>query len=274
MADAGVRPAMRGGVTVAITYEKKGRIAYVTINRPDALNAIDPETNDELAAAFADFRDDPEVWVAILTGSGERAFCSGADLKTLIPHYVRLSEEGRLGSVSLGGITRNFDCWKPLIAAVNGYALAGGLELVLACDLRIASENARFGQPEVRWGLIPGAGGTQRLTRALPLAKALELMLTPTQLTADEALKFGLINRVVTGAELMNAATDLANTLIGMGPLAIRRTKQAAMQGLDMTLAQGLDLEMDLFRATLASEDAVEGPKAFAERRKPEYHAR
>gem|GEM_PF-1234685 len=178
---------------MAITYEKKGRIAYVTINRPDALNAIDPETNDELAAAFADFRDDPEVWVAILTGSGERAFCSGADLKTLIPHYVRLSEQGRLGIVSLGGITRNFDCWKPLIAAVNGYALAGGLELVLACDLRIASENARFGQPEVRWGLIPGAGGTQRLPRALPLAKALELMLTPTQLTADEALKFGLI---------------------------------------------------------------------------------
>ena len=259
---------------MAIVYEKKGRIAYVTIDRPDALNAIDPETNDELTAAWNDFKDDPDVWVGIFTGAGEKAFCAGADLKALIPHLTSLARQGRLSSFSLGGITRNFDCWKPIIAAVNGHALAGGLELVLACDLRIAAEHARFGQPEVRWALIPGAGGTQRLPRAIPMARALELILTANQIQAQEALQLGLVNRVVPGPEVLEAATRLANTLVEMGPLAIRRAKQAAMQGMDMSLDDGLDLEMELFRQTLLTEDAVEGPRAFAERRQPNYQAR
>lgn len=256
---------------MAILYEKKGRIAYVTINRPDALNAIDPETNDELRTAFHDFRDDPDLHVAIFTGAGERAFCSGADLKTLIPHMSTLAKEGRLSSFSLGGITRDFDCWKPIIGAINGYALAGGLELALACDLRVAAESARFGQPEVRWALIPGAGGTQRLPRALPMARAMELILMATQLSAQEALQLGLVNRVVPREQVLTAAEEMANALLEMGPLALRLAKQAAYQGLDMTLDQGLDLEMQLFRQSLLSDDAQEGPRAFAEKRTPEY---
>ncbi|HLZ69351.1 MAG TPA: enoyl-CoA hydratase-related protein [Dehalococcoidia bacterium] len=259
---------------MAILYEKKGRIAYVTINRPDALNAIDPETNDELSHAFHDFRDDPELWVAILTGAGDRAFCSGADLKALIPHLSNLARADKLTTFSLGGITRDFACWKPIIGAINGYALAGGLELALACDLRVAAETARFGQPEVRWGLIPGAGGTQRLPRALPLARALELILMGTQLTAQEALQLGLINRVAPRDQVLAAAEEMANTLLEMGPLAIRLAKQAAYQGLDRPLDQGLDLEMRLFRQALLSDDAQEGPKAFAEKRKPAYTGR
>src|SRR5581483_5640311 len=230
-----------GAWRVAILYEKKGRIAYVTINRPDALNAIDPETNDELTHAFHDFRDDPELLVAILTGAGDRAFCSGADLKALIPHLSQLAKEGNLGSFSLGGITRDFDCWKPIVGAINGYALAGGLELALACDLRVAAETARFGQPEVRWGLIPGAGGTQ------PLARAMELILTATNLSAQEALQLGLVNRVVPREQVLAAAEELANALLEMGPLALRLAKQAAYQGLDMTIDQALELEMQLF---------------------------
>jgi len=259
---------------MAITYEKRGHIAYITINRPAALNAIDPETNAELTAAWSDFRDDPELWVGILTGAGEKAFCAGADLKALIPHLTDLAKQGQLNSFSLGGITRNFDCWKPIIAAVNGYALAGGLELMLACDLRIAAQHARFGQPEVRWALIPGAGGTQRLPRMLPVARAMELILTAGQMDAQEALSLGLINRVVPGPEVLQAAEEMANTLLEMGPLAIRFAKEASMRGLDMPLADGLELESEFMRKTLLSEDAVEGPRAFAEKRKPNFKAR
>jgi len=259
---------------MAILYEKARRIAHVTINRPEALNSIDPETNAELTAAWADFRDDPEVWVGILTGAGDRAFCAGADLKTLIPHLTELARAGTLDTFSVGGITRGFDCDKPIIAAINGYALAGGLELALACDLRVAAEHARFGQPEVRWALIPGAGGTQRLPRMLPLARAMELILTAGQMDATEALQHGLVNKVVPGSQVMQAAEEMANALLEMGPLAIRLAKRAAYSGLDMPLEDGLNLEMELFRKALLSEDAVEGPKAFAEKRKPNYLAR
>jgi len=259
---------------MAVLYEKRGRVAYVTINRPEALNAIDPQTNEELTAAFADFRDDPDLWVAILTGAGDRAFCAGADLKALIPYLTALAREEKLTEFSLGGITRGFRCWKPIIAAINGYALAGGLELALACDLRVAAEHARFGQPEVRWALIPGAGGTQRLPRAMPLARALELILTAGQIDAHEALRLGLVNRVVPGSEVMEEAERLAATLLEMGPLALRLAKQATLQGLDMSLDDGLNLEMTLFRQALLSDDAIEGPRAFAEKRPPRYQGR
>ena len=259
---------------MAILYEKRGRVAYVTINRPDALNSIDPETNDELTAAWAEFRDDPDVVAGILTGAGEKAFCAGADLKTLIPHLTQLAREDKLGTFNLGGITRGFECWKPIIAAVNGYALAGGLELALACDLRVAAEHARFGQPEVRWAIIPGAGGTQRLPRAIPLARALELILTAGQIDAHEALQLGLVNRVVPGADVMDTAEKMAATLLEMGPLALQMAKRATLQGLDRPLADGLELEMKLFREALLSEDAVEGPRAFAEKRPPRYLGR
>jgi enoyl-CoA hydratase/carnithine racemase len=257
-----------------ILYEKTGRIATITINRPDALNAIDPRTNDELIAAWADFRDDPEVWVGILTGAGDRAFCAGADLKELIPSLGEKSRQGTLTEFNFGGITRGFQTWKPMIAAVNGFALAGGTELVLACDIRIVSENARFGQPEVRWAIIPGAGGTQRLPRAIGMSAALEIILTGRQVDAQEALRLGLVHRVVPAADVMAEARKTAEALLVNGPLSLRAAKQAVVEGWDKPLDDGLELELRLFGDLLLTEDAVEGPKAFAEKRQPEYKAR
>jgi enoyl-CoA hydratase/carnithine racemase len=257
-----------------VRYEKDGRIATITIDRPDAHNAIDPETNDGLTRAFAEFRDDPEVWIAILTGAGERAFCAGADLKSLIPALGEQARRGELTSFNFGGITRGYETWKPLIAAVNGIALAGGTELVLACDIRIASEQARFGQPEVRWAIIPGAGGTQRLARAIGMSAAMEIILTGRQVDAQEALRLGLVHRVVPAADVMSEARKTAEALLVNGPLSLRAAKQAVVQGWDMPLDQALDLELKLFGELLLTEDAVEGPKAFAEKRPPEYRAR
>jgi E-phenylitaconyl-CoA hydratase len=257
-----------------ILYEKADRIATITINRPEALNAIDPQTNEELIAAWADFRDDPEVWVGILTGAGDRAFCAGADLKELIPSLTDQARRGGLTAFNFGGITRGFTTWKPLIAAVNGFALAGGTELALACDIRIASETARFGQPEVRWAIIPGAGGTQRLPRAIGLSAALEIILTGRQVDAQEALRLGLVHRVVPAAEVMTEARRTAEALLANGPLALRAAKQAAIEGMDRSLAEGLALELQLFADLLRTEDAAEGPRAFAEKRTPRYRAR
>lgn len=257
-----------------ILYEKTGRIATITINRPDALNAIDPKTNEELTEAWADFRDDPEVWVGILTGAGDRAFCAGADLKELIPSLGEKARQGTLTEFNFGGITRGFQAWKPMIAAVNGFALAGGTELVLACDIRIVSENARFGQPEVRWAIIPGAGGTQRLARAIGMSAALEIILTGRQVDAQEALRLGLVHRVVPASDVMAEARKTAEALLVNGPLSLRAAKQAVVEGWDKPLDEGLDLELRLFGDLLLTEDAVEGPKAFAEKRQPEYKAR
>ncbi len=257
-----------------VRYEKDGRIATVTIDRPDALNAIDPETNEGLVRAWTEFRDDPEVWIGILTGAGDRAFCAGADLKALIPSLSEQARRGELSAFNFGGITRGFQTWKPIIAAINGFALAGGTELVLACDIRIASEKARFGQPEVRWAIIPGAGGTQRLPRAIGMSAAMELILTGRQVEAEEALRLGLIHRVVPAADVMAEARKTAEALLANGPLSLRAAKQAVIQGWEMDLAGGLDLELQLFGEMLLSEDAIEGPKAFAEKRTPVYKAR
>lgn len=256
-----------------ITYEKNGRIAIITINRPDALNAIDPQTSAELTEAWADFRDDPELWVGILTGAGDRAFCAGADLKELIPALGEQARQGTLKEFNFGGITRGFNTWKPLIAAVNGHALAGGTELVLACDIRIAVENARFGQPEVRWAIIPGAGGTQRLPRAIGQSAALELILSGRQIEAQEALRLGLIHRVVPQGTALEEAKKTAEALLVNGPLALRAAKQAVMEGWELPLSQGLDLELQLFGEMLLTDDSIEGPKAFAEKRQPQYRA-
>ncbi len=256
-----------------ITYEKNGRIAIITINRPDALNAIDPQTSAELTEAWADFRDDPELWVGILTGAGDRAFCAGADLKELIPALGEQARQGTLKEFNFGGITRGFNTWKPLIAAVNGHALAGGTELVLSCDIRIAVENARFGQPEVRWAIIPGAGGTQRLPRAIGQSAALELILSGRQIEAQEALRLGLIHRVVPQGTALEEAKKTAEALLVNGPLALRAAKQAVMEGWELPLSQGLDLELQLFGEMLLTEDSIEGPKAFAEKRQPQYRA-
>ena len=257
-----------------VHYARDGHVATITLDRPDALNAIDREMNEQLAAAWRRFDDDSEAWVGILTGAGDRAFCAGADLKDLIPAAGEQARAGTLTEFNFGGNTRGFTTWKPTIAAINGFALAGGLEIALACDIRIAVPRARFGLPEVRWAIMPGGGGTQRLPRLIPAAKALELILTGAQIDAEEALRIGLINRLVEPDQLLSAARGTADALLQNGPLALRAAKRAVLEGLDGTLDDGLALELRLFGGLLLTDDAVEGPKAFAEKRPPSYQAR
>jgi len=257
-----------------ILYEKRGRIAYVTINRPDRLNAINLATSREMYSAFCDFRDDPEVWVAILTGAGERAFSAGADLEAITTGELAMGGPGQGMPVPFGGIVRGFQCWKPIIAAINGLALGGGLEVALACDIRVASENAEFGLPEPRWALIPGGGGTQRLPRVLPLAVAMELLLTGGRLNAQQALQWGLVSRVVPLPELIPTAEKIAQAICDNGPLAVRAIKEAAYRGLEMPLEHGLNLELTYIQGIFHTEDAKEGPKAFLEKRKPQFRGR
>lgn len=257
---------------MAILYEKRGHVAYITINRPEARNAIDLETSREMNEAWQDFRADDNLWIGVLTGAGEKAFSAGADLKSLIPMMTGAARSNESADdAGFGGITRGFECWKPMIAAVNGFCFAGGFEMMLACDLRIASENATFGLTEVRWGIIPGAGGTQRLPRAVPLARAMEIILMGEAITAEDAHQMGLVNKVVPQAELMKEVERWVNILLERGPLALRAAKQAMLQGLNMSLDEGMQLEQRLFRQMLATEDAKEGPLAFAQKRKPEF---
>ncbi|HCF74808.1 MAG: enoyl-CoA hydratase-related protein [Arenicellales bacterium] len=255
---------------MSIRFEREGRLAWVTIDRPEAMNALDMAHNEELNRVWAEFRDDQDLWVAILTGAGNKAFSAGADLKTLIP----AQGEGVMEDWNFGGITRGFKTFKPIIAAVNGVALAGGLEMVLACDLRVAADHARLGLAEVKWAIIPGAGGTQRLPRAIPLARAMEMILTGDPITADEAYQLGLVNRVVSADSLMAEARSLAETLLARGPLALRAAKQAVLEGASLSFDQGLALELDLFSKVMRTEDAAEGPRAFAEKRSPKFQGR
>jgi E-phenylitaconyl-CoA hydratase len=257
-----------------VQYVLDGHVATITLDRPDALNAIDREMNEQLIATWRRFDEDDDAWVGILTGAGERAFCAGADLKDLIPAAGEQARAGTLTDFNFGGNTRDFQTWKPTIAAINGFALAGGLEIALACDLRIAVPRARFGLPEVRWAIMPGGGGTQRLPRLIPAAKALELILTGAQIDAEEALRLGIISRIVEPDQLMDAARETAAALLQNGPLALRAAKRAVLEGLDGPLADGLALELRLFGELLLTDDATEGPKAFAEKRPPEYRAR
>lgn len=253
-----------------ITYETKGHLAYVTINRPDRRNAIDPQTSQELSRAFEAFKADDDAWVAILTGAGDQAFSAGADL---IAMSQALSGGGNALShgAPFGGITRNFECWKPIIAAINGYCLAGGLEIALSCDIRVAADHATFGLPEPKRAIIPGAGGTQRLPRAVPRAFAMELLLTGNRFDAETALRFGLVSRVVPKEQLLATAEEIANSILECGPLAVRTIKEAVTKGLEMSLEDGLRLELQMTGPVFTSEDAREGPRAFAEKRAPQY---
>jgi E-phenylitaconyl-CoA hydratase len=260
---------------MALRYEQEDRVVTITLDRPEAMNAVDPETHQDLISAWTRFRDDPDAWVAILTGAGEKAFSAGADLKKMIPQAFAGRGSGRThNDLGLGGITRGLEIWKPVIAAVNGYALAGGLELMLSCDVRVAAEHAVFGLTEVRWAIMPGAGGTQRLPRMIPLAKAMEMILMGETCSAREAYRIGLVNAVVPAAEVMPTARRWAQTLCERGPLAVRAAKEAIVRGLSLPLADGLRLEAFLSGTLRGTEDAQEGPKAFAEKRKPVFRAR
>lgn len=256
-----------------VKFEKKDKIAILTINRPLAMNALDTETLASLNKAWIDFRDNPELLVAVITGAGSKSFCSGADIKALAKYYASTTAEQRKQKADtepgLGGITRNLEIWKPIIAAINGYCLAGGLEIALACDIRIASETAVFGFTEVNRGIIPTAGGTQRLPKLIPHGKSLEMLLTGDRIDAKEAYRIGLVNKVVSSDQLLPEALNMAERICRNAPLAIQAAKKAVYQGMDLPLSEGLQLEHQLADPVFLSEDAKEGPKAFFEKRAP-----
>ncbi|MBI4296881.1 MAG: enoyl-CoA hydratase/isomerase family protein [Chloroflexi bacterium] len=256
---------------MAIDFRKEGHVAYFTINRPEALNSMNLEGTKQLTEAMIAFRDDSELWAGIITGAGEKAFCSGADIRDVLPFMKEHRQEPWAFPPT---IMRGLELWKPLIAAINGYALGGGLELAMACDIRIASENARLGTPEVALGLIPGWGGTQRLPRAVPWCKAAELLLTGKPIDAQEAYRIGLVNRVVPLADLMKTAREYADAICTNAPLAVQAAKQAMYKGYDLTMEDGLRLESSLVASVMATEDFSEGTAAFLERRKPQYKAK
>ena len=249
-------------------YEKRDRIAIITINRPEALNAFTPDMLRAMDAAFADFNKDPNLWVAIFTAKGEKSFCAGMDLKEAIGLVTSGDEMGYEDHTK-----RPFsDVFKPIIAAVNGFCIAGGLEFMQGTDIRIASENATFGLGEVRWGIIPTGGSHIRLPRQIPWAVAMELLLTGKPITAKRAYDIGLVNEVVPLDQLMPTALKWAETICKNGPLAVRTAKEIAVRALG--LESGFVLEKALGARVMASEDAKEGPAAFAEKRPPKFTGR
>ncbi|MBI2869448.1 MAG: enoyl-CoA hydratase/isomerase family protein [Chloroflexi bacterium] len=250
-----------------IEYQKDGKIAIFTVNRPETRNALNVQDLRDLGARMQEFRDDPEAWVGIITGSGDKAFCSGADIREMLPFMKQNVVEApwKIPATSMGRL----ELWKPLIAAVNGVALGGGLELTVSCDIRIAAENARFGVPEIRLGLIPGWGGTQRLPRMVPWCKAAELLLMGRPIDAAEAYRIGLVNLVVPGDKLMDTAREWAQVICECGPLAVRGAKEAMVRGSEMSLEEGLRVENLIEGFLQRTEDFEEGTKAFVEKRKP-----
>lgn len=262
---------------MVVDFEKRDHVAILTLNRPEAMNALDPEMSSTLVRLWRQVLEDPQVWAVVLTGAGEKAFCAGADIKKLAEYYSTTTplqrRERAFQEPGLGGITRNLYMPKPVIAAVNGYCLGGGLELALACDLRVAAEHATFGQTEVRWGLTPNAGGTQRLPRCIPVGVALEMILTARPIDAQRAFQVGLVNRVVPLADLMPTAMDIASAICANAPLAVRVAKEAVWRGLEGSLDAGLRLEALLGDPLRQTQDFQEGLQSFREKRTPRYRA-
>jgi enoyl-CoA hydratase/carnithine racemase len=256
------------------SYEKEGRVATITLNRPEVMNALHLEAHLELKEIWEDFRDDPDLWVAILTGAGERAFSAGNDLKATAQRTASGTDVQGQQRPPFGRITRDFDCPKPMIAAVNGVAVGGGLEMALACDIVIAADHARLGLPEPRVGLIAGAGGIHRIARQVPFKQAMGLLLTGRLIMADEAYRIGLVNEVVPVEELMPTAQKWAVEILECSPLSVRLTKEAVLDGLQVSVDDALARDVGRVERLLASADYVEGPKAFAEKRKPEWTGR
>lgn len=252
-----------------LTYSLDGRVAIVTINRPDKLNALNVQAKAELRDLFAQIKTDTAVDVVVLTAAGEKAFVAGTDIQELTVLNSELGKEFSAKGQEVFDLIENLG--KPVIAAVNGYALGGGCELALACHIRIASENARFGQPEVNLGIIPGYGGTQRLPRLIGRGRAMELILTGNQIDAQEALRIGLVNKVVPQAELLATATALARLIAGKGQLAVRMALKAVNMTQETTLSDGQQLEASLFGVCCDSEDFREGTMAFLEKRKGRF---
>ena len=242
-------------------------MAVFRINRPEARNVLDMQANREFSEAMTDFRDDPDLWVGIVTGVGDKAFCSGADIKDVPPFKKEHPEREAMPRTPWRGL----EIWKPLIAAVNGLALGGGLEVALGCDIRIASENAKLGFPEVRIGIVPGAGGVYRVTRALPWYKAAEILFTGKIIDAQEAYRIGLVNQVIALSDLMLAAKEWAQTICESAPLAVRAIKEVMFRSSNATLEEGLRLEWSANRYLMRTEDSEEEHRAFSEKRKPVF---
>lgn len=257
-----------------VLVEREGHLTVITVNRPDRLNAIDAECGKLIGDAFEAFENDHDQWVAILTGTG-RAFCTGNDLVAMSKGAMD-GGRWRPGSHGYGfaSICKRFPLYKPVIAAINGFAVAGGLELALVCDILVAAESAKFGLTEVRWSLMPTGGGTQRLPRSIPRAWANYMILTGEQIDAATAREIGLVSHVVPDEELLVEARRIAEVILSRGPLAVWAAKESMLRGQDLPLEQGLALEDSLGMSILRTEDAREGPLAFAEKRAPEFKGR
>jgi enoyl-CoA hydratase/carnithine racemase len=252
-----------------LLYEKRNGIGYVTINRPEKLNALNQKVMAELRICFENIQQDKEVRAVILSGAGEKSFVAGADVSELaVQDPVQGQQTSAQGQRTLDCIE---DLGKPVIAAVNGYALGGGCELAMACTLRIASENARFGQPEVKLGIIPGYAGTQRLPRLVGKGRAMELILTGEPISAQEAYRIGLVNQVVASKDLIAAAETVARKIMTNGPLAVKLSMQAVNHGTEMTQEEGQFLEATLFGLCCTTADMKEGTRAFLEKRPPTF---
>ena len=254
-----------------ILIERIDRIAIITINRPEKLNALNIRTRAELAQALDELRDDSEIRVVILTGAGEKAFVAGADISEF---EGRTAIEQRAVMRSRNIFTTAEEFPKPLIAMINGFCLGGGNELAMCCDLRIAGENARFGQPEINLGIIPGGGGTQRLTRLIGEGRSMQMILTGEMIDAREAWRIGLVNEVHPTAELREKTLAIASRVASRSPVELAMAKAAVKGASRNTLRAGLDLEIDLFSLCFSSEDKDEGVRAFLEKRQPDFKGR
>jgi enoyl-CoA hydratase len=266
-----------------LIYEKRDGIALITLNRPERRNAFSPESIIRLAEAWIDYRDDDALRVAILTGAGDKAFCAGGDLGRLLPLFTgaRQPEDdwdhrlmADLPHYMSTALLRPFELYKPIIAAINGFALAGGSELLQATDIRIASTNASFGLTETQRGLVPGAGSMVRLPRQIPYCKAMEILMTGDAITADEAHRIGLVNEVVEPDRLMPRALEFADRLARNGPLAVAAVKEAVLRTSGMELEAAYAIEAEISGRVTRSEDAREGPRAFMEKREPVFTGR
>ena len=255
-----------------ILYEKKGAIAYVTLNRPKVLNALNQAVFAELRATFEDAREDSTIRGVLLTGSGEKAFAAGADIAELSSYTAAQAEEATRRAQAVTELIENLG--KPVIAAVNGFALGGGCELAMACTIRVAAETAKFGQPEVKIGIMPGAGGTQRLPRLVGKGRALQLILSGEVISAQEAYRIGLVNEVVPLADLMSRSEAILNQILANAPLGVKFSIDAVNKGLDGSVSEGLLIEASLFGICAGSDDKKEGTAAFLAKRAPQFQGR
>jgi len=255
-----------------VLYEKKGSIAYVTVNRPKVLNALNTPTWKELRTAFEDARDDVAVRGVILTGAGDKAFIAGADISELARLTAFEAEQSSRFGQEILDLVENLG--KPVIAAVNGFALGGGCETAMACTIRIAVETAKFGQPEVALGLVPGGGGTQRLPRLVGKGRALQLILSGEMISAQEAYRIGLVNEIVPAADLITRAETILKKIASKAPIAVKFALEAANKGLETSQGEGLLLEASYFGLCAATEDKKEGTTAFLEKRRPQFQGR